>query len=520
MINQKKRLIVIFIVFLFIFSSINQIISSNVLADESNGSKEPRLGIIGFLLKKFGNFMTILFPVFRLMVIAVAANPPTIEISYNETVNVEIGMWNVEDGGFKVWNVEHAIFKERFLKFEAIEYPGGNDDGSWHITYNPHTVSVSKGVTLKTNVSISLISPPTGSNPIQSGILKIGILDTWAFGNVWIPPKDSPLDNFPNRFFWFFSALRMGFGRLSGTVETEFKDVEILVKVRPSHELRFEALPSTTLHPDQITSIPITLQNLGNYNDTFSFRLASENNDIEIAAPYSITLAPGETKETYLGVSAPQSVFDYGTIHEVTIEAFSIDDPDVTIEKQMVLLETRGIYISEMMGVGLIFLIVVVFLGVALLVYRRRSLLERYCVKPEKPWDIPAEIKYLKKLKEKDKKKYNEVLQMMQDEYDSALLWYTYYRESITKPKPVKKKKKVKKQKKKPIKLKKPKKEEKIEEIKPEEPEVEEERELVVDKKDEIEKRRREQALLRIKREQEKQKRKIKDPKIENEGGE
>jgi len=52
--------------------------------------------------------------------------------------------------------------------------------------------------------------------------------------------------------------------------------------------------------------------------------------------------------------------------------------------------------------------------------------------KPDKPWNLPEERKYLEKLKEKDKEEYNNVLKMMRDEYKSALLWYKSYHDTTS----------------------------------------------------------------------------------------
>ena len=145
--------------------------------------------------------------------------------------------------------------------------------------------------------------------------------------------------------------------------------------------------------------------------------------------------------------------------------------------------------------------------------------------KPEKPWDVPGKKQYLEKLKKEDRKKYNTVLNEMNDEYKSSILSYKSYRKTILKEsrkkslkrftdiftrsgqeKKVKTKNLEKKQqisdiskaeeiKNKILKLKSPTKEEQIK--------------SVIDKSAEMEKQRREQAIIKIKKAQEKQRRKI-----------
>jgi len=71
---------------------------------------------------------------------------------------------------------------------------------------------------------------------------------------------------------------------------------------------------------------------------------------------------------------------------------------------------------------------------------------EKYCIRPDKPWEIPEEKAYLDKLKKTDEEKYNEILKMMHEEYKSALLWYKYYIDAtIKKIREEKNKEKIKK---------------------------------------------------------------------------
>ena len=510
-ITSKKKIIGILIVFIFLFSLTNQIISPNVLAEEAENSEdtsdEPRIGIIGSIFRQLGRFSASLVPIFRLMIIAVAADPPVIEIGYNETVNINLGMIDPGSGEFEVFDNDATIFTSRYLNFEVIKYPGGTDAGSWFVSYDPYTVNVEKGSILKTNVTISLTSPPIASNAIQSGLFTFRIADTWAYGNLWFPPKGSPMDVPISRFMWFFSAaFILRFGKYSGIVETEYKEISILVKVKPYHALKIDSVNLINLKPDQITSIPITLKNLGNYNDTYNFTIASKHKDIKISNPTSITLAPGETKEIYLSVSVPQSAFDYGTLHNVKIQAYSIHDPNVIIAEQKIFIETKGIYLSEMGGALLGLLFIVLIFAVAFYVHRRRNFIKKHCTKPDKPWEIPKEKKYLDKIKETDKKKYKETMKMMQDEYSSSLLWYQNYCKAITKPKPVKKKEEVKKEKpKEPEKI-------KIKEEKPKKPKpVKKKKEIPTDIKKQAEDRQRQKIMSKILREQEKQKRKFRE---------
>ena len=430
---------------------INQFVVTNVYADDNivtEKTTSSRIGVIGGLIKIFAKFLAInIFPIVRFDENVFTSVPPFIEIGYNETVNIELGLLNTKKNEFQMPKQDCPWYKYRYLNFEVIEYPGGTDSTSWFIDYDPYTIEVKKGTVLKTNITISLTSPPIAGDAIQSGLFTFRIADTWAYPNLWYAPKDTDFDKIGLRFLYFLSAaFVMRYGKYSGTVSVEYKNISILVKVKPYHALKFDTLPLINLKPNQITSIPITLENLGNYNDTYNFRIVSVNKKIVISNPSSITLAPGEQKDIYLGISVPQSAFDYGTLHSVKIEAFSIYDPNVTIDQKTIYFETRGIYFSEINSIGILFFAVIFIFIIAIYMHKRRVYYEKYCSQPDKPWEIPEERAYLDKLKKTDEEKYNEILKMMHEEYKSALLWYKYYIDAtIKKIREEKNKEKIKK---------------------------------------------------------------------------
>jgi len=531
--------LVIFIVFLIFSSLINQVTSVNAQGTVEDPQQEqgPPTGLIGKLLYSSGKFLGKVIKPIQTFLAAPKAEPAAIEVGYGEKVSFDIGILNLSSGKFQIWDNLHPLFNKRWLNFEILEYPGTNSEGVWKVTFDPYTVFVNFGDLVKTNVTINLRSPPTLDNAIQSGVLKLRILDTWANGDLWHPSKGGAMDKPGLRLLWLYSAVTMRYGFYSGTVDVQTFDVDVLVRVKPYHAVKFYTVPYTEFKPNSITSVPITLQNWGNYNDTFSFRIKSDRKDIKISDPISLTLAPGETKDTYLGISIPPNIFDFGTIYNIKIEAFSIDDPDeVTIAVNPITFETKGLHITEMGFIGVFFLIFIILLGAGLFVYRQRNLYIQYSEKPDKPWEIPEEKKNLDKLKEKDRTKYKETLDMMKYEYDSSLLWHKYYCESLIRAELKKNEKaraeRLKAKKKEIEKLKREKEKKKFEkksakeEVKPKEkteekPEEKPEetlkekpfkivtKEIVVDEKAQAEKLEKERALLRVRQDQERQKRKF-----------
>jgi len=477
------------------------------------------------IINKIGEFIAKnLAPIMQFQTDKFQVIPETIEIGYNESVTVELGLIDMlaeNQTGFS--EVEDGIMEflnARYFDFRA-EFPDGSSEG-WYVNFAPSRLYFEEGKVLKTKVTISLNSPPGSGPAIQSGRIRINITDTWVFGNVWYP--EGWEDWYPGqKIFWFMMAATLGFGTFSGKVLPEYFTFDILAKVKPYRNVNIEALPLIKLKPDEIASIPISVENLGNYNDTFGFRITSKYDDIELVDPGFVSLRPGKKTETLLGVNVPELILDVGTLYSVNIEVYSLEEPNVTIASQKVFLETQGIYVSEINSLFFILFIIIVAFGVSFLLFKRRSVMSNICKKPDKPWEIPEEKKYLEKLKEKDKKEYGEILKMMEDEYKSALLWYEHYCKAIFKKRFLEKKKarrlkaessKIIKKSEKDIQEKPVEKleakEQVVEEIqKPEEVVKEPERERV-DRETEMEKRKREKTLLRIKREQEKQRRKFK----------
>ncbi len=376
-------------------------------------------------------------PIIQFFITTGYSDPPIIEIGYNETIYIDVGLLDLITNTFEVVDEEEMtlnVEKERYLKFEVLEYPGGNNTGGkWKVDFNPIVLKREVNIPLKTNVSVSLRSPRLPDEPITSGVLKINITDSLVFENIRLPPEGVSMR------WWVWAALSYwgGWGSWSGTVQEDYYEVDILVKVKPYHAVNLETVKYYIFNPDQIASIPIFMQNLGNYKDTFSFRVVSEHDEIRISDPYSITLEPGEKQSTYLGIEFAPNVLDYGTIHNIKIEAFSTAD-NSTIATETITIESKGVYFSEISIFSTMFLLVLFVIIILFLIFRYKKIKDDICVKPDKPWELPEEKKYLESLKEKDEKKYNEVRKMMDDEYKSSILWYENYVYTISHPKHVK----------------------------------------------------------------------------------
>ena len=117
---------------------------------------------------------------------------------------------------------------------------------------------------MKAKARISLTSPPIAENAIQSGVLKIKAKDYWVYGNTWWPEDHPKFQTFRSKVNWFLGGFSFagGYGNLSGTVGLYPFNINILVKVKPYHAIKFETISLIQLQPNQITSIPIKIENI------------------------------------------------------------------------------------------------------------------------------------------------------------------------------------------------------------------------------------------------------------------
>jgi hypothetical protein len=388
-------------------------------------------------LNPIGQLATLFFPIINFAE-GYKAIPSNITLGINEKATFQVGMYNLSSGAFEVQGYPFFL-TQRYATFEAV-FPNGNPGNVWFVVFDPPIVQATKAshnALLVTNVTVSLTSPPQASDFIQTQLLQIKVTDSWVAGNLWFATKsDMPNAGLIFRLTWPLAALTAGFGKWSGTVlETEYI-VNVVVYIKPFHAVKIQALPPSKLAPNEIVSIPVMVENQGNYNDTFNFKIRTETGyPLALTNNATITLQPGEQGQALVGVAAPANFLDTGTLHSIFIDTYSTDEPTTSIASQRIFVETQGLYFSEessvyTLGVGLLFLI-----GVVLFLTWRRKVSETIRKKPQKPWKIPEEQQHLAELKRTDKNAYEQERIMMQDEYKSALLWYKDDRKQLrTKP--------------------------------------------------------------------------------------
>jgi hypothetical protein len=182
--------------------------------------------------------------------------------------------------------------------------------------------------------------------------------------------------------------------------------------------------------PHSYVYFDISLLNLGYYRDMFSLTFVEESGLTIGASQQVVVLDPEESQNVRFNVLTEEKFFDIGTSNKISIYATSVSDPNPQL-LGTVIVTTRGFYFSPLIGIILgpiVALIIIIFLF-WFFIKRRRDL--EVFGKPQKPWTLPEEKPHLQALKEEDKQAYEQERKMMNDEYKSALLWYQHERQTM-----------------------------------------------------------------------------------------
>lgn len=275
--------------------------------------------------------------------------------------------------------------------------------------------------------------------------------------------------------------------------------------------------PTKKAAPRSIVYFPIQISNKGEYRGIYQFKTEAQSGMIGLVSQQTLLLEPGETRVIQLGVRTPEAFYDVGTPRTINVIVTPLGSSSEQFVTSVIVI-TEGFYISPLISIALVGIIIIVLLIYFLFFYLKSKRDREIFGKPEKPWTIPEEKAYLQDLKQNNKEAYQQERTMMQDEYKSALLWYQDYRQTekrqpVEEQPPVQKEplgkkistflkiperepvKKEKPKKKTPVPLKKPAEKPKKETVAPTTP---------------VEDKSKEDAIAKIKKEQEKQLRRLK----------
>jgi len=387
------------------------------------------------------------------------ADPDHVEINYlgNVTVNLT---WGVEDSERNPWHRFNSNTTKEFTIIYDIVFPEGMPKDAFHAVFDPPIFDVleydrkvggtsAHALQPTTKLTLFLDLSPDPSNPIQDFILDINVTMVRQYGDLITYLSGSPDDpnlttsKMPLPLLKIKNIITMLFGRyLSATLLAETKpyryNVSLFVKVNPFRNAELYVPSLVNMHLNDCRTAQIQVQNRGSHIEQFGFRVNGEDDSLLVNTPSPVTLAPGEIGYVGVGLVTKPIAYDRGTLHSVSVEVYPCDQPNVTLSSGILSVRTKGFVVSNVPTIGyfwhIFFAGLIIFFFVILILINRRRKLARICKKPEKPWKHYNERGYLESLlKEKKLKEYKRTLEMMKEEYNSALLWYKGYRNFLIK---------------------------------------------------------------------------------------
>ncbi len=199
--------------------------------------------------------------------------------------------------------------------------------------------------------------------------------------------------------------------------------VYVPVKASPTNFIKMRTLEESTKQAPLKSLVYFTLDivNEGFYRDVFKFEIEEENGLLGLMNQQAVTIHPGETKQVNLGILTPEKLYDQGTPNEIRIYIRSTGNETKTLVGTLTVI-TKGIYISPLLTIITLTLTVFLILGYISFKFFKDKQDKKLYAKPNKPWLIPLEQRYLKDLKKQDNTQYKHTITMMKQEYQSAIL--------------------------------------------------------------------------------------------------
>lgn len=186
---------------------------------------------------------------------------------------------------------------------------------------------------------------------------------------------------------------------------------------------------SFIVEPEQISTVPLRITNIGLYPRTFDLEVADNPCNVAVSPPSSIVVGGKSTEEVFVTVQGPTDRLWYFTEPcSITLRVVPQDNPN--IDRTVILGgQVNGGYFNPVWAFWAVGLLLAAVLLVLFVADRKARIEEELLGKPQKPWTIPVEKVYLDHLKQRDPRAHYVVRHfLMEEEYASSLLWYREFK--------------------------------------------------------------------------------------------
>lgn len=223
----------------------------------------------------------------------------------------------------------------------------------------------------------------------------------------------------------------------TGTFETQ-QNFTLAARVMPEAAInfigKFGDVPNQ-VSPGQQVTFPFELRNPTFYNNDYLITVGVPGDSpldasrLGISGAGKYTLAPFETRIVNITIVAPQEDFwYYSESYGLTVRAEVVGDESVFIETSAPFI-VNGFNWQPSLLILILILIIVVVLVILFFLLARKHYQERILGKPIPPWKIPAEKQHLSTLRKENPRRFYVVRYfLMEEEYQSALLWFHHYK--------------------------------------------------------------------------------------------
>ena len=410
---RKAIIIALFLIFLILTS----IIVPSIYAKEIVESEEPRERLFDIAAKLFFSATVGIFGIPWNVLRFTEPDPwiadrEYIEIGFYDTTSINIGVINESTGNYKLLKDfdYYSLFPSAEFEF-TIEFPEYLPENIFIAKFDPQILQLYKEGEAKTQLTLISKVPENLALP-ENIMIRVNITKYVTAQNTYLPPKHNRgiipfcfIFGKPCTFLWFLAAIGVfgfAFGPYySGKRVADYSMyVDLIVKLKREHLIDI-ITPDELIEvqPDSIYSIPIEIKNFGSHIDTFNFNVSTTfENGLTICPPPTITLNSNEITTVNLGIATSDELWDPGTLHSIKVEAYSIYEPDLSFNNTVSLV-TKGIYVSENNAASLIFSILIIIILLIIAYLFRKTIKTK--LKAFKKFKIKKEIGKVKESKMK-----------------------------------------------------------------------------------------------------------------------